>query len=145
VLRVGESQRIESAQVCCGVDFPAIIPRSRVAGNEYKADENVIPSLGVHDCRSLSGVKTSAQLRKRLVRDGGDRIDFFMVLSRAEREIVLGEDDRHLDFRASLLIRRSAEHAHSELIATVVHCHNASAAFTSPQYFWATNWWLNPR
>jgi hypothetical protein len=50
------------------------------------------------------GVKTSADLRDALVRRGADRIDFFPVLSREAREIVLGADDRHLDFRLSLLL-----------------------------------------
>lgn len=56
---------------------------------------------------------------------GAEHIDFFGVLSKSRDEIVLGEDDRHLDFRALLLIppRRDGEGA--ELVATtVVRCHN---------------------
>ncbi|MCB8877887.1 DUF2867 domain-containing protein [Acidisoma silvae] len=81
-------------------------------------------ALGLRDAAiGLFGVKTSGQLRKRLARDGVDRIDFFPVLSRSAREVVLGEDDRHLDFRTSLLLRQAT--AGKELVATtVVHCHN---------------------
>jgi hypothetical protein len=44
---------------------------------------------------------------------GAEHIDFFGVLSKSRDEIVLGEDDRHLDFRALLLIppRRDGEGA----------------------------------
>jgi hypothetical protein len=63
----------------------------------------------------LFGVKPSHALRQT------DRIAFFPVLSRSPDEIVLGADDRHLDFRASVLLRR----AERTLVATtVVRCHN---------------------
>ncbi len=62
------------------------------------------------------GVKTTDQLR----RDDRPRVDFFPILSRDTREIVLGEDDRHLDFRLSLLLG-----ADDQVIATTaVRCHN---------------------
>ena len=68
------------------------------------------------------GVKTSAAI----ARDGpGERIDFFPVLDQSTRELVVGEDDRHLDFRTSTLIRDAANGEGRELVATtVVHCHN---------------------
>ena len=72
---------------------------------------------------SAFGLKTSEQVRERLRRDGADHIDFFPVLSRSASEIVLGEDDRHLDFRVSLLLRQIGA-GRSELVATtVVNCH----------------------
>lgn len=49
------------------------------------------------------GVKTSHQLRTEADATGSERIDFFSVRARAEHELVIGEDDRHLDFRASIL------------------------------------------
>lgn len=71
------------------------------------------------------GVKSSRQLRQQAQATGADHIDFFRIMSRSRDEIVLGEDDRHLDFRASLLIRSRHDDAGAELIATtVVHCHN---------------------
>lgn len=70
------------------------------------------------------GVLTSGEMRSRLERDGRDRVDFFPVLSRSSREIVLGEDDRHLDFRLSLLLD-TRDDGRVDLIATsVVRCHN---------------------
>src|SRR4051812_5108527 len=48
----------------------------------------------------------------------------FPVQWESDDEIVLGEDDRHLDFRLSLLRRNSP--TGTQLIATtVVHSHNA--------------------
>lgn len=70
------------------------------------------------------GVRTSGQMRDRLIRSGADRIDFFRVLSRSSSEIILGEDDRHLDFRLSVLLQPGRDGAAPQLIATtVVRCH----------------------
>lgn len=72
----------------------------------------------------LFGVRTSGEMRARLKADGRDRIDFFPVLSRSEREIVLGEDDRHLDFRLSLRLSRRLDGQTDLVATTVVRCHN---------------------
>ena len=48
------------------------------------------------------GVKTSASMRSQT--DGRDHIDFFPVVSESAGEVVVGEDDIHLDFRASMLV-----------------------------------------
>ncbi|CAG4900725.1 unnamed protein product [Acidocella sp. C78] len=71
------------------------------------------------------GVKSSRQLREEAAADGAAHIDFFRVISMSRDEVILGEDDRHLDFRASLLLRPRRDTDGAELIATtVVHCHN---------------------
>ncbi|QGZ66921.1 DUF2867 domain-containing protein [Paraburkholderia acidisoli] len=92
--------------------------------------------LAIRDsAMSNFGVKTSRELRAAAQRDGGDHIDFFRVTSRGEHEILLGEDDLHLDFQLSLL-RRARGHGdtrhagdiadtRAELVATTaVMCHN---------------------
>jgi hypothetical protein len=67
------------------------------------------------------GIKTSDTLRT--TPDSRKRVDFFPVHWEGKDEIVLGTDDRHLDFRLSLLRRRSP--IGTLLIATtVVHSHN---------------------
>lgn len=72
---------------------------------------------------ALLGIKTSSQLRAESGEIAGEKIDFFSVLRVSEHEIILGEDDSHLDFRLSILRRKGA--VSDELIATtVVHCHN---------------------
>ncbi|MFO1161844.1 MAG: DUF2867 domain-containing protein [Reyranellaceae bacterium] len=70
----------------------------------------------------LFGVKSSGDVRRSAI--GGDRIDFFPVLSCSKNEIILGADDRHLDFRLSLLRRPAAQGMPVLVATTVVHCHN---------------------
>ena len=63
----------------------------------------------------LFGVKATSDL------EADEHIAFFPVLSRSADEIVLGVDDRHLDFRASVLLRRADNRL---AITTAVRCHN---------------------
>jgi hypothetical protein len=70
------------------------------------------------------GIATSGAIRARLVHEGADRIGFFPVLSRHAAEIVLGLDDSHLDFRASLVLREGAEGGDELVAITVVRCRN---------------------
>jgi hypothetical protein len=73
------------------------------------------------------GVKTTREVRRAAIADNAERIDFFRILARSDRELILGEDDRHLDFRLSLLLRARPDGSGDELVATtVVRCHNAS-------------------
>jgi len=69
------------------------------------------------------GLKTSRQLEK----SSGNRIAFFRIYDTRPDEIILGEDDRHLDFRLSVMRRSepAADGASPHLVmSTVVHCHN---------------------
>lgn len=61
------------------------------------------------------GLKTSSGLRGDAATD---RVDFFRVYDRRPHEIILGEDDRHLDFRLSVLVDESE--SSRRLIATTV-------------------------
>lgn len=68
------------------------------------------------------GVKSSGEVRRSA--HGRDRIDFFPILSCSANEIILGADDRHLDFRLSLLRRPGMQGLPVLVATTVVHCHN---------------------
>lgn len=83
--------------------------------------------LGLRDALVAGfGVKTSQEVRRAAIADNAERIDFFRILARSDRELILGEDDRHLDFRLSVLLRLRVDGSGDELVATtVVHCHNA--------------------
>lgn len=61
------------------------------------------------------GLKTASVLRRDLT---SDRIDIFRVFERHPREIILGEDDRHLDFRVSVLV--DEEGASRRLVVTTL-------------------------
>lgn len=72
------------------------------------------------------GLKTSGQLASLYGDAKGNRVSFFKVYSTSGTEIVLGEDDKHLDFRVSLLCSKRAvpQTGHTLTLSTVVHCHN---------------------
>lgn len=68
------------------------------------------------------GVKTSTQMVHTL--DAADRVDFFPLITNTEHEVILGEDDLHLDFRLSLFIQRTAGQPDLLIATTAVRCHN---------------------
>lgn len=72
------------------------------------------------------GLKTSRQLRPATPRQQGERVGMFRIHAREPAEILLGEDDRHLDFRLSLLCTGpTAQSPQRQLVlSTAVHCHN---------------------
>ncbi|MDQ2995568.1 MAG: DUF2867 domain-containing protein [Chloroflexota bacterium] len=71
----------------------------------------------------MIGLKTARQLARsdpghnRL--QVGDRLGIFKVFDRRADELLLGEDDRHLDFRVSVLVRNDGS-ANWAIISTVV-------------------------
>lgn len=65
------------------------------------------------------GVKTTSDLRKTI--PAHKRIGFFRIQLESQDEITLGEDDRHLDFRLSLL-RQHSPSGDKIIATTVVHC-----------------------
>lgn len=68
---------------------------------------------------SLFGLKTARALRADSDPARTPRVGIFRIYETLPGEVVLGEDDTHLDFRLS--VQRSA----GQLTAvTVVHCHN---------------------
>ncbi|UQV48086.1 DUF2867 domain-containing protein [Janthinobacterium lividum] len=69
---------------------------------------------------SLFGIKTAKQMAAK--RDG--RIGIFRIYSCSDDEIILGEDDTHLDFRLSVLRNKEVGRYGSVTVASVVHCHN---------------------
>ena len=72
------------------------------------------------------GLKTARHLATLSSEANAVRIGIFKVYGRSETEIVLGEDDRHLDFRLSVLRTPdlSPTLGGQLTVSTVVHCHN---------------------
>lgn len=68
------------------------------------------------------GLKTTGDLLQSNHAD--DRIDFFPMLSAYDDELILGEDDQHLDFRLSLLVQRMVGGPDLVFATTAVRCHN---------------------
>ncbi|UXH76527.1 DUF2867 domain-containing protein [Roseateles amylovorans] len=71
------------------------------------------------------GLKTTAAMRDHLARSGVAHVDIFRVLSSTPDEVVFGEQDRHLDFKLSILVRPIDGGGREAVATTVVHCHNA--------------------
>lgn len=69
---------------------------------------------------ALFGIKTSQQMAAK----PGKRVGIFRIYAVSDDEIILGEDDSHLDFRLSVLRNRAAGWHGSVTLASVVHCHN---------------------
>jgi hypothetical protein len=74
----------------------------------------VMSTVGVKSSRAV-GLAAAAR---------GPVIGFFPVLSKNAEELVVGEDDRHLDFRVAILQRAGAAGGRELVVVTVVHCHN---------------------
>lgn len=56
----------------------------------------------------------------------GERLGFFRVYHRDENEVIIGENDRHLDFRVSLYLQPTETNVHEKTltISTVVKFHS---------------------
>ena len=72
------------------------------------------------------GLKTGKRLASLEAGSGSGRLSIFKIYSKSPTEVVLGEDDKHLDFRLSVLCSgQSAPGAKRHLtLSSVVHCHN---------------------
>ncbi len=80
---------------------------------------------------SLFGLKTGGETdavkeADRFTCEVGERIGLFKVFNKTSNEIVLGEDDKHLDFRISLLFDKNqgGQDENSLTISTTVKFHN---------------------
>jgi hypothetical protein len=69
------------------------------------------------------GLKTAGHLASL---EGAGRLGIFKIYSTSPTEVVVGEDDKHLDFRLSVLCsgQSSPGAARHLILSTVVHCHN---------------------
>ncbi|WP_339652072.1 DUF2867 domain-containing protein [Halopseudomonas pelagia] len=74
------------------------------------------------------GIKTATKLRTEQRTSGAQHIGIFRVFDCDESEVVLGEDDRHLDFRVSVLhqsqMKSDGAWDARLIVTTVVRCHN---------------------
>lgn len=66
------------------------------------------------------GIKTAQQLTQ----GEGGRVGIFRIYAVTAHEIIVGEDDSHLDFRLSMLRSRDGGPHGSVTLASAVHCHN---------------------
>lgn len=72
------------------------------------------------------GLKTARQFKSVDADNKKSRIGIFKIYSTTQNEIVMGEDDKHLDFRLSVLCPDTPATSGERrlIVSTVVHCHN---------------------
>jgi hypothetical protein len=72
------------------------------------------------------GLKTAKHLATFSSEPAARRISIFSVFDTSETEVVLGENDKHLDFRVSILCTPDSPPSTAShlTLSTVVHCHN---------------------
>jgi len=72
------------------------------------------------------GLKTAKHLATLSGDPAAKRISIFRVFGTSATEVVLGENDKHLDFRVSILCTPHAppDTGNQLTLSTVVHCHN---------------------
>lgn len=72
------------------------------------------------------GLKTAKQLASLGAENQTDRVGIFRIYGTSPTEVILGEDDKHLDFRLSVLCSNqpSVGGKRHLTLSTVVHCHN---------------------
>lgn len=89
---------------------------SPMAAALMKLRDALVSGLGLKTARSLTNDAASRE----------NRVGMFKIYSVAPNEIVMGEDDKHLDFRLSLFCppSSSASDGRRVVLSTVVHCHN---------------------
>ncbi|MDQ1856103.1 MULTISPECIES: DUF2867 domain-containing protein [unclassified Chryseobacterium] len=82
-------------------------------------------AVGIFGLKTGSEAETR-QKEKDFKCEVGERVGLFKVFDKTSNEIVLGEDDKHLDFRVSLLVEKSKVHSdeNSLTISTTVKYHN---------------------
>lgn len=81
---------------------------------------------------SLVGLKTGeTRTDRRIELRAGQRVGLFRIFSVTDREVILGEDDRHLDFRVSVFLAPAAKAVQEQseprqqlIVSTVVHYRN---------------------
>jgi len=71
---------------------------------------------------SVSGNKEDEEKLKR-ERETGERVGLFNVIERTKEEIYMGENDKHLNFRASIFLKKKNDH-YLISMATIVHFNN---------------------
>ena len=74
----------------------------------------VMATVGVKSSRAVGACRGGAWAGYRLL----------SAAVKEREELVVGEDDRHLDFRATIQLRADAANGRELVVGTVVHCHN---------------------
>jgi hypothetical protein len=79
----------------------------------------IVSLLGLKNLGTLDEVKPGHTYRP------GDRVGIFTLIYSSEAEVILGDLDKHLEVRLSVLKTQSSDGAAQLCVSTAVHEHNA--------------------
>lgn len=79
---------------------------------------------GVFGLKTAPNLEDRSAVIKKFNGQPGEKLGFFKVYQYSENEIILGEDDTHLDFRVSLLLEPQQSDSQTLQITTTVIFHN---------------------
>jgi hypothetical protein len=79
----------------------------------------IVSLLGLKNLGTLDEVKPGHTYRP------GDRVGIFTLIYSSEAEVILGDLDKHLEVRLSVLKMQSSNGAEQLAVSTAVHEHNA--------------------
>lgn len=80
--------------------------------------------VAVFGLKTAGGTENRQEMLEKFSCAPGERLGLFKVYAKTDREVVLGEDDRHLNFRISLFIDRHETAPASLTISTTVEFNN---------------------
>jgi Protein of unknown function (DUF2867) len=84
--------------------------------------DTLVAGFGLKTAKQLAALSTDASEKSDRAEK---RIAIFKIYESNDKEVFLGEDDSHLNFRISVQLRpATAASAHQLIVSTVVHCHN---------------------
>ncbi|MNK00766.1 hypothetical protein D3C87_185570 [compost metagenome] len=92
-------------------------------GKLFSFRNAIVKRLGLKTPENISNRQKQLEQFKCEV---GERLGLFQVYHRDENEVIIGEDDKHLDFRISLYLQANENNAHEKTltISTVVKFHS---------------------
>jgi hypothetical protein len=83
------------------------------------------PMLKLRDgLTSVVGLKGTQEIGQAARQEGGNAMSFFPVISETQDRLVLGTDDKHLDFRLVLDLTNKASGTQTVRMTTILKRHN---------------------
>lgn len=80
--------------------------------------------VSVFGLKTGNGLSQKEEVLQNFKGEIGDQVGVFKVFDKTENELILGENDSHLNFRVSLLLVTQPDHTKDLTISTVVHFNN---------------------
>lgn len=90
-------------------------------GNLFALRNKIVSVFGL---KTGDGLAQKEEVLQNFKGQIGDKVGIFKVFDKTDGEIILGENDSHLNFRVSLLLVPKQDHTKDITISTVVHFNN---------------------